>query len=417
MRRLLYILLLVSFLPWTTVMAEVPTMEKELQQTAQKPPSTILITNVFVDTELRQALRDISAQAGINIIADNTVQGWVTADLKDVPLEKALEIVLAGGGYTYRWMGDYYLVGLPDVKSATFNSLTTTEHIKIKHLDARSVVGLLSEFYSPYVKVDPVNNIITVTSSKEVIDRIKQDIAKLDKPRKQVIIEGVVAELSESSGQSLEGSFGVSLPTGEVTDTTGTVGLTYSYASGIVFNLDSAQKIFVKLKALVEEGKAKVKASPKISTLDGREASIELGREEYVIITTGTETTLTRTLQMIKGGIILRILPRVIESEGNEPDSIFLTISAEVSDVQMGAETPTALRRIVSTTIRIKDNQTVVIGGLKQESEREVIDKVPILGDIPILGLLFSSKRKTKEVSDIVILLTCKVVNELESPK
>lgn len=416
MRRIVCIFLLLLLVSYTNAIAGVPTGE-EVQQKAQNPPNTKLITNVFVDTELRQALRDISAQAGINIIADNTVQGWVTADLKDVPLEKALEIVLAGGGYTYRWMGDYYLVGLPDIKSTTFNNLTETEHIKVRYLDARSVAGLLSDFYSPYIKVDPVNNIITITSSREIIDRIKQDISKLDKPRKQVIIESVVLELSESGGQSLEGSFGISLPTGEVTDTTGTAGLNYSYAGGIVFNLDSAQKIFVKIKALVEEGKAKVKASPKISTLDGKEASIELGREEYVIITTGTETTLTRTLQMIKGGIILRILPRVIESEEGKPDSLFLTISTEVSDVQMGVETPTALRRIVSTTIRINDNQTVVIGGLKQESEREVIDKVPILGDIPILGTLFSSKRKTREVSDIVILLTCKVVSELESPK
>jgi len=417
MRRLVFILLLIFLLPWVEVMADVPTMEKELQQTVQKSPSTILITNVFVDTELRQALRDISAQAGVNIIADNTVQGWVTADLKDVPLEKALEIVLAGGGYTYKWMGDYYLVGLPDIKSTTFNNITATEHIKIKYLDARSVAGLLSDFYTPYIKVDPTNNIITITSSREIIERIKQDIAKLDKPRKQVIIEGVVAELSESGGQTLEGSFGISLPIGEAGETAGTAGLSYSYTGGIAFNLDSVQKILLKLKALVEEGKAKVKASPKISTLDGKEASIELGREEYIIITTGTETTLTRTLQMIKGGITLRILPRIIESEGDEPDDMFLAISAEVSDVQMGVETPTALRRIVSTTIRIKDNQTVVIGGLKQEIEREVVDKVPILGDIPILGTLFSNKRKTKEISDIVILLTCKIVSDLESPK
>ncbi|MGB9681454.1 MAG: type II secretion system protein GspD [bacterium] len=417
MRRLICLLLLIFLLPWVEVMADVPVMEKGLQQTIQKSPSNILITNVFVDTELRQALRDISAQAGVNIIADNTIQGWITADLKNVPLEKALEIVLAGGGYTYKWMGDYYLVGLPDIKNATFNSITTTEHIKIKYLDARSVAGLLSDFYTPYIKVDPLNNTITVTSSKEIIERIKRDITNLDKPRKQVIIEGAVVELSESGGQSLEGSFGIKFPIGEPTTTNGTVGLDYSYLGGIVFNLDSAQKILLKLKALVEEGKAKVKASPKISTLDGKEASIELGREEYVIITTGTETTLTRTLQMIKGGIILKILPRVIESESNEPNDMFLTISTEVSDIQMGVETPTALRRIVSTTIRIKDNQTVVIGGLKQENEREVVDKVPILGDIPILGNLFSNKRKTKETSDIVILLTCKIVSDLESPK
>ncbi len=417
MRRIICLLLLIVLLPFNLAIADTPAMEKEVRQEIQRPSDGILITNVFVDTELRQALRDISAQAGINIIADNTVQGWVTADLKDVPLEKALEIVLAGGGYTYRWMGDYYLVGLPDIKNSTFNSITSTEHIKIKYLDARSIAGLLSDFYTPYIKVDPVNNIITITSSREIIERIKRDIAKLDKPRKQVIIEAVVLEISETGGQSLEGSFGITLPVGEPATTTGTAGLNYSYLGGIAFSLDAAQKIWFKLKALVEEGKADVKASPKISTLDGKEASIELGREEYVIITTGTETSLTRTLQMIKGGITLKILPRIIESEGNESDSMFLTISAEVSDVQMGVETPTALRRIVSTTVKIKDNQTVVIGGLKQESEREVIDKVPILGDIPIIGTLFSSKRRTKEVSDILILITCKTVSNLESPK
>lgn len=419
MRKIICILLLLLLVSTTDVLADIPKSENETKSDITNPSASTskLINNVFVDTELRQALRDISAQADVNIIADNSVQGWVTADLKDVPLEKALEIVLAGGGYTYRWMGDYYLVGLPDVKSSTFNSLSITEHIQIKHTDAKSVAGLLSDFYSPYIKVDTVNNIISITAPKEIIERIKQDILKLDKPKKQVIIESAVIELSESGGESLEGSFGLSLPIGEQEETTGTVGAEYSYIGGIVFNLDSAQKIWLKLKALVGEGKAKVRATPKVSTIDGREAEIELGREEYVIITTGTETTLTRTLQMIKGGIILRILPKVIESDTSEDPSILLTIATEVSDVKMGAETPTALRRVVSTTVRIKDNQSVVIGGLKHESENEVIEKVPILGDLPIIGVLFSSKRKTRELSDIVIILTCRVVNDLEISK
>jgi len=417
MKKTVYILLLVLFMSYTTAMADIPRSENDIPSNITNPPVSKLITNVFVDTELRQALRDIAAQAGINIVADNSVQGWVTADLKDVPLEKALEIVLAGGGYTYRWMDDYYLVGLPDVKSTTFNSLTATEHIQMKHLDAASIAGLLSDFYSPYIKVDPVNNIISITASREIIDRIKQDISQLDKPRKQVIIESAVIELSESGGENLEGSFGLSLPVGEPQETAGTAGLEYSYTGGIVFNLDSAQKIWLKLEALVGEGKAKVRATPKISTIDGKEASIELGREEYVIITTGTETTLTRTLQMIKGGITLKILPKVIETGTSEPDSILLTIATEVSDVKIGTETPTALRRVVSTTVRIKDNQTVVIGGLKHESENEIIEKVPILGDLPIIGVLFSSKRKTRESSNVVILLTCRVVNDLEVSK
>lgn len=432
-RKIIYILiiLLISY-NYTVVMAGIPatnedtsitkenaSMTKEnisvLKEDLSKPK---LITNVFMDTEIRQALRDISAQAGINIIADNTVQGYVTADLKDVPVEKALEIVLAGGGYTYKWMGDYYLVGLPDIKNTAFNSLSVTEHIKVQNIEASAIVQLLNDFYQPYVKVDPINNIITLTGSKEIVERLKSDIKKLDIPKKQVIIETVVVELSENSGDSVEGSFNWSWPTGEAQEGgTGSIG--YSYLQGIVFNLDSAQKIWFKLKALAEEGKAKVKASPKISTIDGKEAQIQLGKEEYVVLTTGTDTATTRTLQMIRGGIFLKILPKIIENlEDINNSEILINISSEVSDVKMGnEEMPTALRRVVSTTIKIKDGQTVIIGGLKQETEREIIEKVPILGDIPIIGAFFSSKKIVKELSDILVFITCKIVNELESPK
>jgi len=430
-RKIIYILiiLLISY-NYTIVMAGIPTtnedtsitkedasMTKEnisgLKEDLSKPK---LITNVFIETDLRQALRDISAQAGVNIIADNTIQGYVTADLKDVPVEKALEIVLAGGGYTYKWMGDYYLVGLPDIKNTAFNSLSVTEHIKVQNIDASAIVQLLNDFYQPFVKVDPVNNIITVTASKEIVERLKSDIKRLDVPKKQVIIETVVVELSENSGDSLEGGFSWTWPVGE-TQGTGTGSIGYTYLQGIVYNLDAAQKIWVNLKALAQEGKAKVKASPKISTIDGKEAQIQLGKEEYVILTTGTDTSSVQTLQMIKGGIFLKILPKVIDnSEGG--NDIALNISSEVSDVTIGTEKmPTALRRVVSTNVRIKDGQTVVIGGLKQETERETVEKVPILGDIPIIGAFFSSKKTVKDMSDILVFITCKVVNELEAPK
>jgi Type II secretory pathway, component PulD len=136
-----------------------------------------------------------------------------------------------------------------------------------------------------------------------------------------------------------------------------------------------------------------------------------------VILTTGTDTSSVQTLQMIKGGIFLKILPKVIDnSEGG--NDIALNISSEVSDVTIGTEKmPTALRRVVSTNVRIKDGQTVVIGGLKQETERETVEKVPILGDIPIIGAFFSSKKTVKDMSDILVFITCKVVNELEAPK
>ena len=83
------------------------------------------LVNLFLfDTDIRDALSEIALQTGVNIIPDQTVGGLITADIQDVPLERALRLVLIGGGYTYRKFDDFYFVGLPDPRSLTFTSST-----------------------------------------------------------------------------------------------------------------------------------------------------------------------------------------------------------------------------------------------------------------------------------------------------
>lgn len=141
--------------------------------------------------------------------------------------------------------------------------------------------------------------------------------------------------------------------------------------------------------------------------LDGEEGEIRVTREEYYAIVTGTAALATTSLETISAGVILKVRPYVVED-----GEILLTLSPEVSNV-VGAglqELPVVSRRIVTTTVRVKEGETLVLGGLRQLIEVTTEGKVPLLGDIPIIGALFRHKKTTSEDKDVVILITPRIL-------
>ncbi|MGB3985955.1 MAG: secretin and TonB N-terminal domain-containing protein, partial [Limnochordia bacterium] len=111
-----------------------------------------LVNLLLFETDIREALSEITMQTGVNIIVDSTVGGTITADLQDVPLEKALRMILISGGYTYRRIDDFYFVGLPDPRSTTFAELAVSEVVHLTHVSAGKVLNALPSFLSGYVK-------------------------------------------------------------------------------------------------------------------------------------------------------------------------------------------------------------------------------------------------------------------------
>ena len=181
---------------------------------AQEEPTTIdtleiesfyqpLITNVFYDTDILQALRDISAQAGIPIIPDGSVQGLVSLEVVNVPLEECLSRLLAPHGFTFRRYKDYYIVGSPRPDNVSSYLLTTTEQIRPNYLKAKDIATLISDYYTPFVKVNETANLIAITASPDIIEHFKKDIAAIDKPPRQVLIEALVTEVSSDGLQAL----------------------------------------------------------------------------------------------------------------------------------------------------------------------------------------------------------------------
>lgn len=369
----------------------------------------ILVTNVFDGADILSVLRDISAQTGVNIMADATVQGWVTAELRDVPLDKALEMIVGPLGYTFVKVGDYYVVGSADSKNPSFPLLTTTEVVKLNYVKAENAAKLLSDFFAPYVKVGATDNVLVVTAPASLVQRIKSDIERIDRPAPQVMLEAVVMEISSDSGKSFgadwryEGSGGQADPTvpssGFVDFVSGIWGAKYNVAGGL-------EHIIASMKVLLDSGKAQIHATPRIAAVDGEPAEIFLGKDRYFAVTTGSNSDTSTRLESIRTGISLKFTPRV-----SETGEILVKIEPEVSDaVETSDGLPLVNRRQASTSIRVKDGETIVIGGLKLKSEYEVKSKVPLLGDMPVLGLLFSSTRKASTETEVVIFITPRIM-------
>ena len=140
------------------------------------------VNNVFLDTDLRQALQDVAAQAKVNIIADPSVQGVVSVELKDASVEEALGLLLAGTGYLYTRKSNYYLVFTPDQTTGDFTSVADTKVVRVRNVSADEARKLLPDMLQRYVRVGDTSDALAITAPKVLLDRILLDLAKIDTP-------------------------------------------------------------------------------------------------------------------------------------------------------------------------------------------------------------------------------------------
>ena len=388
-------------------------------QASEEEPD-LLVSNVFYETDLRQALDDLAAQSGISIVADNTVQGFVTMEIDELPLEKALSRILSTGGYTFKKMEGFYLVGLADPSNPSFNLLSVTENIPVNYMTAANAAELLSDYYKPYVKANIILNCITVTASSEIINKIKNDLNNIDIPPKQVMIEALVTEVKSGVLKSIGIDWSLFGTTGDKNLSTGanlSVGLLDS--ANAMFNINRKElglmiggmsfQLITTLRALAQDGKAEIKANPRVITTNAQPAIIDIAKEQYFSVVTGPVNYPYTRLEKVSSGIKLEITPFISES-----GEITVKILPHVSDaIGYGRQgLPIIDSRMVSTTVRVKDGQTITIGGLTQENMRREQNKIPILGSIPILGYLFSHTKYVKEKTDIIIFITPRIITE-----
>jgi type II secretory pathway component GspD/PulD (secretin) len=387
--------------------SRIPEPEARPGARAGSPP----ITNSFFDTDIRQVLRDLSADAGVPIVYDSSVEGTVTFEADKQPLEEVLTAVLVPLGYSFCFRDGSYYVGSAKPDSPAFGILSQTEVVTLSNLQATEVLGMLSDGFKDYVKASPANNMISITAPPTLLERIRSDVLALDAPQKLIVIEVIVTEIASQALRETGLDWSLSRPAGDPSWEVVT-GLTPASAPTLLGNYaDKSVKIaghpvdvLAALHALVSSGNAEIRASPRIATLNGRTAQISLTRDQYFVIQTGGGTNFQyNTLQSVSSGIRLEITPFA------SPDGeVTVLVKPEVGDVvgKGSNDLPEISRRTVSTSVRVPDGETFTIGGLSLQQGKGVQRKIPILGSIPVLGYLFRYEQKETKESELVIFLT-----------
>jgi type II secretory pathway component GspD/PulD (secretin) len=385
------------------------------------------ITQTIPGDELRQALQDLSQAAGIPIIPEDTVTGQVWADLVDVPLERALEMILSGTPYVVKKYPDYYLVADRKPDGSAFPKISETQRVRLNYIAPNAAKSLLSSAFTPYVQaeIDPNSHIVTVTAPTEIANRIVSELKGLDIRPKHVLLDARIVAMDRGNLLNLgvewqfptvrAGGFTDSFVKNNTTEgfvTTDTI--PYGLQVGFSFDRTFTDSLSAALNMLRENQQADILSSPQVMGQDGKRSRIQVVQEEYYVLTPPAMSAglfyAQSQFETIKSGTTLEITPRI-----GDNNDITLELSVEVSDSiprGRGNDLPVVTRRLAQNSVVIKDGGTAAVAGLTENRSRQKEKKVPGLGDWPIVGSLFRNNEKDKATREIAVFVTAYLVPE-----
>lgn len=276
------------------------------------------------------------------------------------------------------------------------------------------------------ISADETTNALVITAQPDVMSELEQVVAKLDIRRAQVLVEAIIVEIQDSDGLNLGVQWGNANGGGTQFTNTGlplggAIAAGKDYQNGkpetaakLLDGFNGMAAGFYKgdwamlVTALASNTKNDILSTPSIVTMDNKEASFNAGKE--VPTQTGSQSSTStdsiyNTIEYKTVGTKLTVTPQI-----NEGDSVLLNIEQEVSSVGKQAEGTTGLgptfdTRIVKNAVLVKSGETVVLGGLMDTQTLEEISKVPLLGDIPVLGYLFRSTSNTTTKRNLMVFI------------
>jgi type IV pilus secretin PilQ/predicted competence protein len=384
------------------------------------------------DANLPQILRVLAEKGDLNIITGPGVSaGRITIHVKDVPIEQAVNLVVRAAGLAYERIGNSILVA--DARSLEGETGLSSYIVDLKFADANEVKAALKGL-TDKIEVDRGGNRLIVVTSPRIIAEIEEIVAELDKPARQVMLEARIVEVSTDDFKKLgidwdllsrqgvtfvEGNYD-SLQGGESSDQIrGLKIFPNTPGTNDLFKLGNfsrvAQVYRVAMDLAIRNGSAKVLANPKIATLNGREATMLVGsRIPFVIsgtIFAGGGAAQSQQVQREEVGVKLAITP-LINADGYITTVIKPEVSSVIGFKGQNEDLPIVATRQATTTVRLKDGGSVIIGGLLSEERTTSTTKFPLLGDIPGLGLLFQHTNSQVTKKDLVIEVTPRILPE-----
>ena len=428
----------------------------------------------FQDIPVRAVLQLIADFTGLNVVVSDSVDGNLTLRLKNVPWDQALDIILKAKGLSKRESGNVMLVApseeiaaqekidleaamavteLAPLRSAFF----TINFAKVKELEAlfsdtgssdeegSSSTSLLSPRGS--VIIDERTNTLIVKDTDEVISEVRRILGKLDVPIRQVMIASRIVIAQDDFTKELGSRFGVTNVSANgangITTTSGTflngtntivndavtnisttgtalpvnlptgtdrlnvnLPVTAGAAGSIAFAvLSGGSLIDLEISALQAENQGEIISSPRVVTSDRHEAYIEQGVEIPYLAASSSGAT---SIQFKKAVLAITVTPQITPD-----DRIIMDLEVKQDTVgEIFAGIPSIDTREVGTQVLVNNGDTIVLGGIYEQVTRNEVDKVPFLGDIPIIGYFFKHTLETDQKAELLIFVTPKILKE-----
>lgn len=416
----------------------------------------------FQSVDIRSLLQIIADVAGSNMVVSDAVNGDIAIRLQNVPWDQALDIILRTKGLGMRQQGNVMLVApltelaardkveLEAQKQKTELAPLRTELIQVNYAKASEIAALLKAGEGSLmsergrVNVDERTNTLLVLETREVLTSIRSLVAQLDIPVRQVLIESRIVLANNDFSKELGSRFGVSavddrggnglittsgsgranddrvqdfltdglpVPTGDLNDRYN-VNLPASANAGSIALAVLGSKFLVdmELSALQAEGRGEVVSSPRVLTANAKQASIEQGVEiPYSQGSSAGNTTIAFKKAVLSLTVTPQITPdnRVIMDLNVTQDTI-----GDIVPTGDGGTAPAVNTREVNTQALVDNGATVVLGGIFVQETRNDVSKVPLLGDVPVLGALFRNRRTANNKDELLIFVTPRILQE-----
>ncbi|RKY38877.1 MAG: hypothetical protein DRP75_03625 [Candidatus Omnitrophota bacterium] len=420
---------LLSFFPVFILRAQKTEQAEELEEKKVIESAEGKVTMDFKEADIKDVLRIISYKSGMNIVYGEDVRGKISIHLSDVSWERALDVILRTYGFGYEREGNVIRVceisklRQEEVRTRVFGlSYANAEEV------SKSLEKMLSE--RGRLEYDKRTNLLIITDIPPVLDKVEKVIEKLDRVTPQVMIEAQIVEVSLGDEEKLGINWNAEItaygakrsliwPFSPHSDNKYLEG-DFPAPSGSDFQYGTID--FNQFQAIMQflssRTDTNILSSPKITTLNNQEAKITVGTKWPVAQYTYNEEQGKFHIsgwEYIEYGILLTVTPTV-----NEDERITLRIRPEISDKAGtvtfdSAEIPILTTQEVETKVMVKDGDTLIIGGLLKDKKSKTKNKVPFLGDIPLLGHLFTHTIDSIEKKDLLIFITPHIVRNAEN--
>ncbi|MFW5962277.1 MAG: secretin N-terminal domain-containing protein [bacterium] len=366
---------------------------------------------VFKGADIRDVLNTIANLAEVNLVADQTVRGEITIKLNELSFDQALSLITKVTGLEYFWDNNTVIVASPERIKELYGVDDVTESIRINYANPQELETIINQLVEEVsISVSEQNNNIIIKGREDRVDKGIELIEELDIPKKQVLIDVTVEEISRNHLEDI----GVS------TDDLSNIRFLRSQDSieqgnekllGSVIGVDVSFPNM--LRALKTEGKAKTLANPSLMALDREQANLLIGDKIPIQLSKSNDDGIVENnIEYVDVGIVLDFLPRITDD-----GTVTLEVNPRISTLGQrvsGGSLPAINTREASTKIRLHDGQTFAIGGLIQDDVIESYSKVPLLSDIPLLGGLFKHRDIQNITTEVIIFITPHIINDIE---